>query len=417
MIFKERTKSIPITKEMVWAAYKQVRSNGGSAGVDNMSLSDLEQNRSKLLYKLWNRLSSGSYFPSAVKRVEIPKDGGKVRLLGIPTVMDRIAQEVLKSYLEPRLEREFLDISYGYRPNKGAHQAIESVRLNVRKYSWVIDLDIKSFFDTVDHELLYKALSKHVPERWVMMYVRRWLESPTELEEGTMLFNEGKGTPQGGVISPLLANLYLHYSIDKWLQIHYPEVKLVRYADDMILHCRSETEAINLMEVVKQRLSDCCLEAHPEKTKIVYCKKSGRDLKGKSVQFDFLGFSFKPMTKHLRKGGHFLQYDCTVSRKSKGKMLSKLGVLEIGRRTGSKLSKIAEILNKQLRGWINYYGKVYLKGMSPIFYYIHQRLMKWAMRRYKGFKGSRIKAANYLKRVARSYPNLFYHWSLGYSFL
>jgi len=402
---------------MIWEAYKQVRSNGGSAGVDSMSIEYLDQNRSKLLYKLWNRMASGSYFPQAVKRVEIPKDGGQVRLLGIPTAMDRIAQQVLKNYLEPRLEREFLEVSYGYRPNRGAHQAIEKVRMNVRKYAWAIDLDIKSFFDTVDHQLLYKALSKHVTEKWAMLYLRRWLESPTELGKGELQLNEGKGTPQGGVISPLLANLYLHYCIDRWMQIHFPKVKLVRYVDDMIIHCQSESQAEILLNAVNQRLADCGLAAHPEKTKIVYCKKSGRPLKGKSVQFDFLGFSFKPMSKRLKKGGHFLQFDCTVSRKSKSKMISKLRGMRIGNRTGSSLSQIADLMARQLRGWINYYGKIYLKGMSPVFYYIHQRLMRWATRRYKRFKGSRIKAANFLKRIARSYPNLFYHWTLGYNFL
>ena len=417
MIFKEETRSIPITKEMIWEAYKQVKSNGGSAGIDSMSLVYLDRNKSKLLYKLWNRMASGSYFPQAVKRVDIPKDGGKTRALGIPTVMDRVAQQVLKNYLEPRFESEFLDISYGYRLNKGAHQAIEKVRENVRKYAWVIDLDIKSFFDDVDHKLLYKALSLHITEKWAMLYIRRWLEVPVQLVSGDLLANKGKGTPQGGVISPLLANLYLHYSIDKWMQVHYSGIKLVRYADDMIIHCHSEQQANLMLSVVKQRFANCGLTVHPDKTRIVYCKKSGRYLKGKAVQFDFLGFSFKPMTKCLKRGGHFLQFDCTISRKSKREMISNLRDLQIGRRTGTNLDQIARLFACQLRGWINYYGKINLKGLSPVFYYIHQRLMSWATRRYKRFKGSRVKAANFLRRLARSYPNLFYHWTLGYSFL
>jgi RNA-directed DNA polymerase len=295
MIFKEQTKSVPITKEMVWESYKKVRSNGGSAGIDHQSLSDFDRVRSKELYKLWNRLASGSYFAPAVKRVNIPKGGGKTRPLGIPTVSDRIAQQVVKGYLEPRLESIFSENSYGYRPNRNAHTAIEKVRQNVRHYSWVIDLDIQEFFENVSHTLLIKALERHVSEKWVLMYIRRWLEAPVVLEDGTVKMSTGKGTPQGGVISPLLANLYLHYCIDKWLEKYCPLVKMERYADDLVIHCRSHEEAVHTLTVLKGRLTECGLTAHPEKTKIVYCKKDGRDLKGYPVQFDFLGFSFQPL--------------------------------------------------------------------------------------------------------------------------
>ena len=239
MIFKDQTKSIPITKMMVWEAYKKVKSNKGSAGVDRQSLEDFEANRSKELYKLWNRMASGSYFPPAVKRVSIPKTDGKKRPLGIPTVSDRVAQQVVKTYLEPRLESEFLDVSYGYRPDKNAIAAVNEVRMNVQKYHWVIDLDIQAFFDNVDHELIMKALKRHVSENWILFYITRWLKAPVQLPEGKIQLTTGKGTPQGGVISPLLANLFMHYCVDKWMQVHYPQVKLVRYADDLIIHCRT----------------------------------------------------------------------------------------------------------------------------------------------------------------------------------
>ena len=234
MIFNEQTKSIPITKMMVWVAYKKVRSNKGSAGVDQQTLDDFDKVRSKELYKIWNRLASGSYFPPEVKRVEIRKQDGKTRPLGIPTVSDRVAQQVIKTYLEPRLDTEFLESSYGYRPNKSALSAVRKVQENVRKYSWVIDLDIKEFFENVNHALLFKALKLHVSEKWVLLYIRRWLEAPVQLPDGTLLSTSGKGTPQGGVISPLLANLFMHYCLDKWLKIHYPEVQMVRYADDSV---------------------------------------------------------------------------------------------------------------------------------------------------------------------------------------
>ena len=213
MIFKEQTKSVPITRMMVWEAYKKVRSNKGSAGIDSITLDEFEKVRSKELYKIWNRLASGSYFPLNVKRVEIPKGGGKTRPLGIPTVSDRIAQQVIKAYIEPRLEAEFMNSSYGYRPNKSAHQAVKEVQKNVRKYSWVIDLDIQEFFENVNHELLYKAMQVHISESWVEMYIKRWLEAPIQLADDTLKYPNGKGTPQGGVISPLLSNLYLHYGI------------------------------------------------------------------------------------------------------------------------------------------------------------------------------------------------------------
>jgi group II intron reverse transcriptase/maturase len=414
MIFEERTKSIPITKEMVWEAYKLVKKNKGSAGVDLQTLAEFERVRVKELYKLWNRMASGSYFANKVKRVEIEKEGGKLRPLGIPTVCDRIAQQVVKTYLEPRLEAEFMDNSYGYRPNKSAHQAVAEVQSKVRKYKWVIDLDIQEFFENVDHELLYKALAVHVAESWVMLYIRRWLEAPVQLSDGTHQYPKGKGTPQGGVISPLLSNLYLHYCIDKWLSIHYPEVKMVRYADDMIVHCNTENQAIKLLDKIRHRFSECGLTVHAQKTKIVYCKKEGRPLKGKTVQFDFLGFSFQPMITRLRKGGVFLQYDCKMSRKSKKRILRALREMELHKKSQSTIQDLALLLNSKIRGWINYYGKVSRKSLKPVFYYLHHRLIKWILNKYKRFKRSRVLAVKWLRRVTVQYPNLFYHWALGY---
>lgn len=366
------------------------------------------------LYKLWNRLASGSYFANKVKRVEIPKGGGKLRPLGIPTVVDRIAQQVVKTYLEPRLESEFMDNSYGYRPRKSAHEAVKEVQKNVLKYKWVIDLDIQEFFENVDHDLLYKALSVHVSEKWVFLYVKRWLEAPVLLPDGTCKDPEGKGTPQGGVISPLLSNLYLHYCIDKWLDIHFSEVKMVRYADDMIIHCKTEHQAADLLDKIRLRLSECGLTLHPEKTKIVYCKKSGRNLKGRSVQFDFLGFSFQPMITRLRKGGVFLQYDFKMSRKSKKRIVQEIREMRFHKKSQSTIQDLAKSLNLKIRGWINYYGKLKRKSLKPVFYYLHHRMIKWILNKYKRFKRSRVLAVKWLRRITVQYPNLFYHWSLGY---
>ena len=414
MIFEEKTKSVPITKEMVWAAYKLVKKNKGSAGVDAQTLEEFEKVRVKELYKLWNRLASGSYFANKVKRVEIPKAGGKLRPLGIPTVSDRIAQQVVKTYLEPRLETVFMDNSYGYRPNKSAHQAVIEVQKNVRKYAWVIDLDVQAFFEHVDHQLLYKALAVHVTEPWVMLYIKRWLEAPVLLPDGTVKHPNGKGTPQGGVISPLLSNLYLHYCMDKWMSLKFPEVKMVRYADDMIVHCATERQAIQLLDETKLRFSACGLTVHPLKTKIVYCKKSGRKIQGKSVQFDFLGFSFQPIVTRLRKGGVFLQFDCKMSRKSKKRILSDLRQMELHKKSQSTIQDLAIMLNPKIRGWINYYGKVKRNSLKPVFYYLHHRLIKWILNKYKRFKRSRVLAVKWLRRVTKQNPNLFYHWASGY---
>ena len=414
MIFEEKTKSIPITKEMVWEAYKLVKKNKGSAGVDLQTLQEFDKIRSKELYKLWNRLASGSYFANEIKRVEIEKEGGKLRPLGIPTVSDRIAQQVIKTYLEPRLEAEFMDNSYGYRPHKNAHQAIQEVQTNVKRYSWVIDLDIQEFFENVDHELLYKALEVHVSEKWVMMYIKRWLEAPVRLPNGTLKYSMGRGTPQGGVISPLLANLYLHYCIDKWLNKYFPTVKMVRYADDMIVHCNTENQALTLLDKIKNRLSECGLRVHPEKTRIVYCKEAGRPLKGRSVQFDFLGFSFLPILTRLRKGGFYLKFDCKMSRKSKKRIVNSLQKMKFHKKSQSTIQELALELNPKIIGWINYYGKIKRNSLKPVFYYLHQRLIKWILNKYKRFKGSRILAVKWLRKVTLEYPNLFYHWCLGY---
>ena len=327
---------------------------------------------------------------------------------------DRVAQQVVKGYIEPRLESIFSENSYGYRPNRNAHTAIEKVRQNVRYYSWVIDLDIQEFFENVSHSLLIKALERHVSEKWVLMYIRRWLEAPVVLEDGTIKMSTGKGTPQGGVISPLLANLYLHYCIDKWLEKHCPLVKLERYADDLVVHCRSHEEALHALTVLKGRLKECGLTAHPEKTKIVYCKKDGRDLKGYPVQFDFLGFSFQPLRFKLKGGGSFLQFDCKMSRKSKVRITGELSKLAFHNKSQRGIQDLANLLNPKIRGWVQYYGKISRRSFQPVFYYLHHRLIIWISNKYKSFKGSKINAVKWLRHISKSCPNLFYHWELGY---
>jgi RNA-directed DNA polymerase len=233
MIFEEKQKSQPIEKRQVWEAFKKVKTNGGASGVDKLSIASVSTHARKYLYPLWNRMASGSYFSQPVREVEIPKPDGRVRKLGIPTVIDRTAQMVIREELEAISDKHFSASSFGYRPFKSAHQAINQCRKNCMKMDWAIDLDIKSFFDEIDHELMMKALGQFTDQKHIHLYVKRWLEAPIQKKDGTIV-PRSKGTPQGGVISPLLANIFLHFVFDKWLEKYHPDVKFERYADDSV---------------------------------------------------------------------------------------------------------------------------------------------------------------------------------------
>lgn len=413
MTLWDETKSVPISKDQIWSAYKKVKANKGSAGIDSISMDEFDADRSKHLYKLWNRMASGSYFPPAVKEVEIPKKDGKVRQLGIPTIADRVAQMVVKDYLEPRMEKIFHPDSYGYRPKRSAHQALEQVRQNCRKYNWVIDLDIKGFFDNIDHAKLMLAVKKHVPERWVCLYIERWLHMPIQKKDGRLVAKQGKGTPQGGVISPLLANLFLHYAFDIWLTQTCNTVRFARYADDAIVHCLSKAQAIWVLQKLKERMLSCGLELHPEKTKIVYCRDHRRKEDYPIVQFDFLGYSFQPRTCKSKKDGKlFLGFDCAISKSSKKRIIAKLREFDIQHLTFKSVVGIAQFLNPYIRGWINYYGKFRSSEMNSIFQLLRRRLVFWARQRYKRYKTNLNKAYKWLDRVKEQYPHLFYHWQI-----
>jgi len=335
--------------------------------------------------------------------------------MGIPTVSDRIAQQVLKSYLEPELDRSFSDHSYGYRPNKSAHQAIEAVRGNVQTHAWVIDMDIKSFFDELDQDLLMRMLFLHVKEKWVLMYIKRWLEAPKQDVAGNLIGGEGKGTPQGGVISPLLANLYLHYSLDKWLEMHY-EVPYVRYADDAIIHCQSEQEAQALLKAIREQLQNCGLRLNEEKTQIVYCRNYRRLNKNKYPKtFDFLGFQFKPRTNQSKRGsGLYLSFDCAISPKSRQRISQKWKEMRFHRWTTASLEDIADRTNPILRGIYNYYGKFRKGEMETVFRVFHHRLVKWVLNKYKRYGNCLQKGYKWLHRIRQKSPDLFYHWKIGF---
>ena len=409
-----KTRSLPITKQIIWESYKKVRSNKGSAGIDDETIEMYKERLSDNLYILGNRMSSGSYFPPSVLEVENPKGDGRKRKLSIPTVNDRVAQQVVKTYLEPRLEEEFSSYSYGYRPSKSAHQALSEVRKNVRQYRWVIDMDITSFFDNMSHGLLMKAIDRHVKERWVKMYIKRWLEVSIEDKSGNKRYRDGKGTPQGGVISPLLANLFLHYALDKWMELNYPQLRFVRYADDIIIHCNNQTEVEKVFKSIKQRLADCGLEVNEKKSKIVYCKDANRKGTYPEVKFDFLGFTFQPRPSSTKSGEMFLGFDCAISTKSKKKIAEIFRKSNLQRWTGFDITRIAKEFNPRIRGWINYYGKFRKHSLMKVFRIFHRRLMVWAVNRYKRFKGSMRKAGRWIFDLAKRQPKLFVHWQHGF---
>lgn len=415
MIEFEKTKSLPITKEMVWEAYLQVRGKGKSAGVDELGMSEYDAQRHLHLYKVWNRLASGSYFPPPVLQVEIPKKNGTFRKLGIPTISDRVAQTVIRHQIEERLEKIFHPNSYGYRPKRSAHQAIEQVRKNCWKYNWVIDLDIKNFFDEIDHEKLLKALNKHVEEKWVLRYIERWLKAPLQNHRGEVIART-KGTPQGGVISPLLANLFLHYTLDVWLGRVDSTVEFVRYADDIIIHCQTQSQAEQILQKIKERVEECGLTLHPEKTKIVYCKDFKRQQRYEKVKFDFLGYTFQPRTSKSKKTGRlFLGFDCAISIASRSRIFDQIRKMEIPRMRCNSIVGIAHHLNPKLRGWIRYFGKYRGYSLSKLFYILRIKLVRWARYRYKRYRNNLTKAFAWLDSVRKQYPSLFYHWHVGYS--
>jgi RNA-directed DNA polymerase len=403
-------KPFAISKRMVWEAFKAVKVNKGSPGVDGQSIEDFEGNLEANLYRLWNRLASGSYFPPPVLRVEIPKRDGGVRELGIPTVGDRIAQAVVKRYLESIVEPHFHSDSYGYRPGRSAHQAVERARERCWRSKWVLDLDIKAFFDSLDHALVLRAVRRFTDCRWVLLYVERWLCAEVVLPDGKRE-QRHRGTPQGGVISPLLANIFLHLALDQWMHEKLPGVPFERYADDVIVHCRSEAQANWVREQIDARIRLCGLELHPAKTRIVCCDVAVRERVG---SFDFLGFTFRPRIAKARNGQVFTTFGPAISRKAaKGIRESVRRSWRLPRRTSMSLDELAEMMNPMLRGWIRYYGRFRPSELVSVFRGINLSLRQWVMRKYKRFKRRPRAAMAWLKRIALVERGHFAHWEIA----
>jgi RNA-directed DNA polymerase len=403
-------KPLPITKAMDWKAYPQVKQNGRAAGVDGQSLDDFNRDLENNLYRLWNRMASGSYLPPPVRRVEIPKSGGGIRPLGIPTVADRIAQMVVKQVLESKLEPIFDRDSYGYRLGKSAHQAVEICRQRCWRTNWVLDLDIKGFFDSIGHDLLMRAIRVHASERWVELYLQRWLQAPVELPDGSLQPRD-RGTPQGGVISPLLANLFLHYAFDVWMRRNHPAIAFERYADDVICHCRSQQEAERLQKALEARLESCGLELHPQKARVVYCRDSNRREEFPGVQFTFLGFAFRPRMAKNARGVIFASFLPGVSPQALQRMRNRIKSIGLPSLVHFSIEEVARILNLVLRGWIQYYARFYKTEMiHKLYHYLDDRIAAWLRQKYKKLRGRRLRSWRLLARLRRQRSDLFAHW-------
>ena len=406
-----KTKPFCISKHVVWEAYQRVKANQGAAGVDGQSIEDFEVDLKGNLYKVWNRMSSGSYFPPPVRAVDIPKRDGRSRRLGIPAVSDRVAQMVVKMYLEPQVASLFHPDSYGYINGKSALDAVGVVRKRCWWYDWVIDMDIQGFFDNIDHNLMLHAVRKHTTSRWMLLYIERWLKAPAQLADGSRIVRE-QGTPQGGVISPLLANIFLHHVFDEWIRVNYPGVAFARYADDIIVHCRTEAQARVILKAIKQRLARCKLNLHPEKTKLVYCKDTKRPGRYLHESFDFLGYSFRPRLCMGRTC--FTGFTPAVSKSAIKSMSEKIRGWKLQLWSTVSLEEIAKRTNPIVRGWLNYYGKYRRSALYPILRQFQNALVRWAMRKYKKLRGHRRRATHWLGRIARRVPRLFASWGFGF---
>ena len=406
------TKSYPIPKKLIWEAYQCVKANRGAAGIDGESIEEFERCLSDNLYKLWNRMCSGSYFPPPVKGVPIPKKSGGVRMLGIPTVADRIAQTAVKRMLEPVLDPLFHRNSYGYRPGCSALDAIAMVRRRSWEYDWVIEFDIKGLFDNIEHDLLMRALKKHCQISWVLLYIERWLKAPMQTVEDTLL-QRTQGTPQGGVVSPLLANLFLHYAFDVWITRQLPSMRFCRYADDAVVHCKSLAQAQYTLQKIGERFRQCELELHPEKTRIVYCKDINRQGDFPHVQFTFLGYTFRPRKAVDKYGRIYINFAPAVSRDALRAMRQTIRGWHLQLKCDKELSDLSSMFNPVLRGWQSYYGRFHGSAMSAIWKHMNDYLTRWLRRKYKHLARHKIRARRILGKLARSFKHAFVHWELG----
>jgi RNA-directed DNA polymerase len=409
-------KPFEISKWAVHEAYCRVKANKGAAGVDEVSIEAFEADLKNNLYKVWNRMSSGTYFPPPVRAVEIPKASGGVRTLGVPTVADRVAQTVVAMELEKWVEPMFHPDSYGYRPRRSALDAVAACRERCFKNEWVIDLDIAKFFDTVDHELMVKAVRVNTNHDWVVLYVQRWLSAPLQRPDGT-LEQRDCGTPQGSAVSPILANLFMHYAFDTWMAREFPTVAFERYVDDAVVHCVSENQALMVRDAIAARLTEVGLRLHPEKTKVVYCQDWNRRTRSyEHTSFTFLGYEFRARTARDRHGRMFGSFLPAISKEAEKRINHEVRGWKLHRHTDWSLGQIARWINPIVRGWLQYYGRFYRSKLYALCKRINTYLMRWARKKYRRLHGFK-KAHAWWKALGERYPRLFAQWEYTRGFM
>ncbi|MFD7602040.1 group II intron reverse transcriptase/maturase [Streptomyces mirabilis] len=406
---KSQAKPFEISKWEVKEAWEEVRANKGAPGVDGQSLDEFEKDLKGNLYKVWNRMSSGSYFPQPVRGVEIPKpNAGGTRILGIPCVADRVAQTVVARHLTRRVDPVFHPDSYGYRPGRSALDAVARCRDRCWKRSWVIDLDVAKFFDSVRWDLLVKAVEAHTDAVWVILYVRRWLQAPMQQPDGSLLVRD-RGTPQGSPVSPVLANLFMHYAFDTWLAREYPGVWFERYADDAVIHCVTERQAMELLAALTDRMEQVGLRLHPDKTRIVYCKDGKRRDSYEHTAFTFLGYTFRARRSRDKKGQKFLSFDPEISKEALKRLSWEVRSWHLHTRADLSFQDLARWVNPRVAGWMHYYGRFRRSGLDPLLTRINAYLVRWIRKKYERLRAKR-KAIAKMGEIAQRYPRMFAHW-------
>jgi len=404
-------KPFAIPKQLVWEAWRQVKANKGAPGVDGQDLDEFESDLEGNLYRVWNRMSSGTWFPPPVRAVVIPKPhGGGSRVLGVSTIADRVAQTVVAKYLEPLVEPRFHPDSYGYRPRKSAHDALATCRARCWKFDWAIDLDVQKFFDEVPWDLIVRAVEAVTDCRWVLLYVKRWLGVPLAHPDGTLERRE-KGTPQGSAVSPVLANLFMHYAFDLWMVHIYSDCPFERFADDAIVHCTSRAQAEAVRAGIAERMNEVGLRLHPEKTRIVYCKDSNRRGGHEHTSFTFLGYAFRPREARSKDGVNFTSFLPAISPDALKAKCDRLREMRIAKRTDLTLDDLARWLNPIVGGWINYYGRFYRAALDPLLQRVSSYLRRWAAKKYRRLRSAKRFDRWWTGLLVRQ-PGLFVHWRL-----
>jgi RNA-directed DNA polymerase len=406
---KASAKSFDISKMEVWDAWVKVSGNKGAPGVDGVSIEEFGKDLENNLYRVWNRMSSGTYFPPEVRAVAISKNspGGGVRILGVPTVADRVAQTVVAGHLMARVEPVFHEDSYGYRPGRSALDAVAVCRERCWRFDWVVEFDIAKFFDSVPWDKIVAVVEAHTDARWVVLYVRRWLAAGLRLPDGSTS-ERREGTPQGSAVSPVLANLLLHYVFDMWMVREFPDCPFERYADDGVVHCRTLVRAQQVLAALGKRMSEVGLELHPDKSGIVYCKDGKRRGDFPQIEFTFLGFTFRPRSAMSKHGTFFTGFLPAVSRQALKRMSVRVRAWRLHRWTGSEVSDLARMINPVVRGWMAYYGRFYRTVLYPLLDRINIYLMRWIRKKY------RVGRKQAVERLIRGYAarrRYFAHWA------